>query len=329
MALLMPQGKHQYFTTAGEPLNGGKVYTYAAGTTTPLTTYSAQSGAPGTENANPVVLDARGEATIFFGAAGYKVVLKDASDATIWTQDNLFPALVTETFTITDDLTFTGTGNRILGDFSDFTVGANRVFFRSSTTNGPTLVSAMPNGTGNLAGFAGYAGSDPDNTSVGSIVVRLDTSETRITSGVTGTGTYLPITFYTNGAEKLRIDTSGNVLMKSAALLGYGTGAGGTVTQATSKITDVTLDKPTGIITTHNASLASGVEVTFLVNNSLCTSLSNVLVQPSGAIAFNLNYQARAYPIDGGFYVTLSQNSGGARSDAVSLLFKVFAGASS
>jgi len=63
--------------------------------------------------------------------------------------------------------------------------------------------------------------------------------------GMRTEGAY-PIVFYTNGAnERLRIDSSGNVLVTNPALLGYGTGAGGTVTQgATSgKLTAVTLNK--------------------------------------------------------------------------------------
>ena len=87
MSALMPQAKQQYFSNAGAPLVGGKVYTYAAGTTTPLATYTDASGS--TPNTNPVILDSRGEASIFFGTASYKIVLKDAADATIWTQDNL------------------------------------------------------------------------------------------------------------------------------------------------------------------------------------------------------------------------------------------------
>ena len=88
MASLMPLGKQQYFSASGAPLVGGKVYTYAAGTTTPLATYSDKAGT--TPNTNPVILDSRGEATIFWGSAGYKVVLKDATDVTVWTQDNLY-----------------------------------------------------------------------------------------------------------------------------------------------------------------------------------------------------------------------------------------------
>ena len=87
MAALMPQGKQQYFTAGGIPLVGGKVYTYAAGTTTPLATYT--DAAAGTPNTNPVILDSRGEASIFFGAVNYKIVVKDSLDSTIWTQDNL------------------------------------------------------------------------------------------------------------------------------------------------------------------------------------------------------------------------------------------------
>ena len=87
MAALMPQGKQQYFTAGGIPLVGGKVYTYAAGTTTPLATYT--TAAASTPNTNPVILDSRGEASIFFSAANYKIVVKDSLDSTIWTQDNL------------------------------------------------------------------------------------------------------------------------------------------------------------------------------------------------------------------------------------------------
>lgn len=88
-ASLMPQGKQAYFDANGDPLAGGKVYTYAAGTTTPLATYSDQAGT--TPNANPVVLDARGEATIFWGAGPYKVSLYTSADVLVWTQDNMYP----------------------------------------------------------------------------------------------------------------------------------------------------------------------------------------------------------------------------------------------
>lgn len=88
MASLMPQGKQRYTDNNGNNLSGGKLYAFAAGTSTPLDTYSDQAGT--TPNTHPVVLNARGEATIFWGASPYKAVLKDASDVEVWTQDNMY-----------------------------------------------------------------------------------------------------------------------------------------------------------------------------------------------------------------------------------------------
>lgn len=87
MAFLMPNGRQQYFDLNGDPLAGGKIYTYAAGTSTPLSTYTDATGA--VANTNPVVLDARGEASIFWDSVQYKVVVTDADDVEIYTADNL------------------------------------------------------------------------------------------------------------------------------------------------------------------------------------------------------------------------------------------------
>jgi hypothetical protein len=87
MALVLTQGKQAYLNTAtGDPLVGGKLYTYAAGTNTPQATWA--DAASVTPNANPVVLDARGEALIYW-SGNYKLVLRDALDNVIWTVDNV------------------------------------------------------------------------------------------------------------------------------------------------------------------------------------------------------------------------------------------------
>lgn len=86
MATLLPNGKQQYTDNAGNPLIGGKLYTYDAGTANPRPTFQDASGT--VPNTNPVILDGRGEATVFWDGA-YKVKLCSASDAVIWTQDNL------------------------------------------------------------------------------------------------------------------------------------------------------------------------------------------------------------------------------------------------
>src|SRR3972149_541810 len=61
-----------------DPLAGGLLFTYAAGTTTKLATYSDVNLS--SANANPIVLDSAGRATIFLQAASYKFVLAPATD---------------------------------------------------------------------------------------------------------------------------------------------------------------------------------------------------------------------------------------------------------
>jgi len=78
--------KFQMFDDDETFLVGGKLYTYLPGTTTEKATYSDRNLS--SANANPVVLDDRGEATIY-GTGLYKLVLKDSDDVTVWTLDNV------------------------------------------------------------------------------------------------------------------------------------------------------------------------------------------------------------------------------------------------
>jgi len=87
MANLAPYVFWQNFDNNGNPLAGGKVYTYEAGTSTPKATYTDSGGL--TANANPVILDSAGRAAIWLGDGGYKFILKTAADVTIDTEDNI------------------------------------------------------------------------------------------------------------------------------------------------------------------------------------------------------------------------------------------------
>lgn len=84
---LSPSPKMQFFTAAGVPLVGGKLFTYASGTTVPAATYTSSTGT--TANTNPVILDSRGEANVWIGPSKYTFVLKDADDNLIWTADGI------------------------------------------------------------------------------------------------------------------------------------------------------------------------------------------------------------------------------------------------
>lgn len=71
----------------GKPLAGGKLYSYQAGTTTPLSTYVDST--TGALNTNPVILDSTGSATVFLGNNVYKLVLQNAAGSVQWTADNI------------------------------------------------------------------------------------------------------------------------------------------------------------------------------------------------------------------------------------------------
>jgi len=81
----------QFFSNDGLPLNGGKILTYQAGSTTPFATYTASSGL--IANTNPIILGTSGRppSEIWLEEGYfYKFVLTDASDVTIQTYDNLY-----------------------------------------------------------------------------------------------------------------------------------------------------------------------------------------------------------------------------------------------
>ena len=84
---ISPTPKLQFFDLNGAPLSGGLLYTYAAGTTTPLASYTDSTGL--IANTNPIVLDSRGEANVWLGTASYKLALYTSAGVLIWTVDNI------------------------------------------------------------------------------------------------------------------------------------------------------------------------------------------------------------------------------------------------
>lgn len=82
----------QFFDGNGTPLSGGKLYTYAAGTTTPATTYTSSAG--NIAHANPIILDSSGRVAgsgeiWLTNNTIYKFVLKDSNDVLLATWDNI------------------------------------------------------------------------------------------------------------------------------------------------------------------------------------------------------------------------------------------------
>jgi len=84
---LSPTPKLQFFDANGAPLAGGLLYTYEAGSTTPLASYTDFTGV--SANTNPIVLDSRGEANVWLDSASYKLALYTSAGMLIWTVDNI------------------------------------------------------------------------------------------------------------------------------------------------------------------------------------------------------------------------------------------------
>src|SRR6266511_318129 len=80
------------------PLAGGKVYVYLAGTLTQTPSYT--TAALSVANANPVILDANGEADIFLPTGSYKIILQDASSVQQWSDDNIVILAASGSFSV-------------------------------------------------------------------------------------------------------------------------------------------------------------------------------------------------------------------------------------
>ena len=224
------------------------------------------------------------------------------------------------------NINFTGTARRITGDFSNATV-ANRVMFQTSTANGNTVVSTLPTGSSTTSGFRAYGSDNLLNGVSADLIASISSGDVRLISNAYGTGAYLHLAFHTGGSERMKIDTSGNVLVTSPAGLGYGLGAGGTVVQATSKSTAVTLNKPSGQITMNNAALGAGIAVVFQLNNSLISGTDTVqVVTFSGGASYLANCISVAA---GAALIRVVNDTGGSLSDVVILNFAIIKGAAS
>lgn len=87
-AQLAPTPIQKFFDNNGNPLFNGKLYSYVAGTSIPQATYTDSTMS--TQNTNPVILNARGEANVWLDTTlSYKLVLQEANGTQIWVVDNI------------------------------------------------------------------------------------------------------------------------------------------------------------------------------------------------------------------------------------------------
>ena len=149
------------------------------------------------------------------------------------------------------------------------------------------------------------------------------------TTGDTNTGLWFPaadtVAASTGGTERMRIDASGNLLVISAAALGYGTGSGGTVTQATSRATSVTINKPTGAITLF-AALGSATPAKFSVSNSVVAATDTIIVSVKSSTNI---YRAYITAVAAAGFDIAFESVSGVASDSPVFNFAIIRGATS
>jgi hypothetical protein len=117
------------------------------------------------------------------------------------------PTIVTPT--ISGNETYTGSGGRILADFDNATV-TNRRAFQTSTTNASTGIYALPNGTSTAASWQATNSADPTNCNKILIATNAST-DVQLVSGVNGSNSYLPLSFYNGGSQKMQLSVAGNL----------------------------------------------------------------------------------------------------------------------
>jgi hypothetical protein len=185
------------------------------------------------------------------------------------------------------DITIAG-GGLIKADFSSTTV-ANRTYFQTSAANQTTVVAAIPSGAGTTSAFYAFNDSDPTNAAYGGVFT--DATKVVINSGVTGTGTQLPMVFFTNNQEQMRITTAGVVLVgsntASSSVVGHGILQTGLMYSTVNADACATFNRLTNDGTIINLQQASVTEGTISVSGTTVSyngaHLSRWSQLPSGA----------------------------------------------
>lgn len=191
---------------------------------------------------------------------------------------------------------------------------------RSGTINSNTIVA-----NGDYLGAIEFLGANGTSFTRGAMIAAQ-------VSGTPGASNDMPgqLLFFTTpdgsgtALYRLLITPAGAVLA-SAALggLGYGLGAGGAVTQATSKTTGVTLNTVSGQITMNAAALLAASEAKFTVTNSAVAATDVVIVNHGSGGTAGSYLVGVAAVAAGSFDIVVSNVSAGSLSEAIVLNFAV------
>lgn len=194
--------------------------------------------------------------------------------------------------------------------------------FGSVTLNQPTYTNASVNTITNLATLLIVNAPAVAGSQAGTNLYALD-----VVTGATLIGGTLTV----SGSTNINNSVTSNSSIKSSsptAGVGYTTGAGGAVTQLTSRSTGVTLNTVTGAITGINTSLAATTAVTFTVTDSAVAATDKILVHLVSGGAVTTSYYCSAVTA-GSFNITLyNENTVTADTTTPVMGFEVLKGTS-
>ena len=237
----------QFFDNNGVPLTGGLLYSYYAGTSTPVATYTSYLG--NIQNANPIVLDSSGRVTSEIWltyAVGYKFVLKTATGVQIWSYDNIptntpvpFPGDASniayeEGYTVTaggfivgDTYLITSVGTT---DFTAIGASANQtgVYFTATGIGSGTGTAQLSRSVqSKLQEFVSVLdfGADPTGTNDCTVAIQAATNSGKpvyfpagtykiVTGGISYTGT---IVWYGEGSKSIIISDATVITVNSGS----------------------------------------------------------------------------------------------------------------
>lgn len=227
---LMPFPRQQFFDSNGQVLAGGFIYTYEAGTSTPLAAYTDSTG--NTALPNPVVLDAGGSASIWLSSANYKIVATDANGVQQWSIDNVSAVSQAELQGTSTFASLDVTGNLSVGGnvvvSGSITAASASITGALSVAGTATLASAVVSGNETVGGTLGVTGAatfsggetvtgglSADAITVGGVSLSTFVtnlipaltalSGTLVISGVATSGSWVIFTFGTTAGTRVKI----------------------------------------------------------------------------------------------------------------------------
>ena len=138
-------------------------------------------------------------------------------------------------------------------------------YTQNLTSNAATVLSALPNGTATDAGFNAFNNSDAANAA--KAIFDVTAAALRVSADKVGTGSYLPVLFYTSATERMSIATNGTVTVKKRSI--------GEASALTSSAASIAVD----------ASASNNFTHTFTENTTLANP-TNLVQGQSGVIVF-------------------------------------------